>query len=77
MIMLDEEGLIEFWNESAEKIFGYTRIEALGHNLHTMLVPPSFLEAHIRAFPHFQKLWSCVFTRFKVVIRCLNEKSGY
>jgi len=55
MIMLDEEGLIEFWNESAEKIFGYTRIEVLGCNLHAMLVPLSFLEAHISAFPHFQK----------------------
>ncbi|MFI3198010.1 MAG: PAS domain S-box protein [Methylococcaceae bacterium] len=55
MIMLDEDGLIEFWNESAEKIFGYIRIEVLGCNLHTMLVPPSFLEAHISAFPHFQK----------------------
>jgi len=55
MIMLDEEGLIEFWNESAEKIFGYSRIEALGCNLHAMLVPTSFFDAHNRAFPHFQK----------------------
>ena len=55
IIMLDEAGNINFWNEAAEKIFGYARAEVIGHNLHTMLVPQSFREAHLRAFQHFQK----------------------
>jgi len=55
IIMLDEAGNIAFWNKSAEKIFGYARQEVLGHNLHTMLIPPSIREEYLRAFPHFQQ----------------------
>ncbi|WKJ91013.1 PAS domain S-box protein [Methylomonas montana] len=55
IIMLDDAGNIEFWNEAAGRIFGNARAEVLGHNLHTMLVPLSFREAHRRAFPHFQQ----------------------
>lgn len=55
IIMQDEAGNISFWNEAAEKLFGYIREEAIGHNLHTMLTPLRFREAHLRAFPHFQQ----------------------
>ena len=55
IIMLDEAGNINFWNEAAEKIFGYARAEIIGHNLLTMLVPQSFREAHFRGYQHFQK----------------------
>ena len=55
IIMLDATGNITFWNEAAEKMFGYAREEILGRNLHTTLAPLPFREAHLRAFPHFQK----------------------
>ena len=55
MIMLDEAGLITFWNDAAEKIFGYARAEVLGQNLHAMLTPLPYMKDHLRAFPYFQK----------------------
>ena len=55
IIMLDETGNIVFWNKAAEKMFGYSRKEILGRYLHTILTPLPFREAHLRAFPHFQK----------------------
>jgi PAS domain S-box-containing protein len=55
IIMLDEAGNITFWNEAAERIFGYARAEVIGHCLHTLVVPLSLRDAHLRAFPHFQK----------------------
>ena len=39
IIMMDSQGLISFWNPAAENIFGYTTDEAIGENLHTLLVP--------------------------------------
>jgi PAS domain S-box-containing protein len=54
IIMLDDEGLISFWNPAAEKIFGYSQDEAIGKVLHTLIVPDSYREQHFRNFPSFQ-----------------------
>jgi len=54
ILMMDPNGLISFWNPAAERILGYTREEALGQNLHTLIVPPRYLAAHRAAFPLFQ-----------------------
>ncbi len=55
IICMDNDGNISFWNKAAEKIFGYSREEALGENLHNLMVPVRFHEAHLKAFPKFQK----------------------
>jgi diguanylate cyclase (GGDEF)-like protein/PAS domain S-box-containing protein len=53
--MLDPEGRISFWNPSAEHIFGYTRDEALGQDLHLLLAPERYHDAHHKAFIEFQQ----------------------
>ena len=55
IIMIDAEGLISYWNPAAERILGYTRSEAMGMNLHNLIVPPRFHQAHHTAFPTFQQ----------------------
>ena len=55
IIMIDSEGLITFWNPAAERIFGYSADEAVGVNLHNLIVPSRFHEAHFTAFPEFQR----------------------
>jgi PAS domain S-box-containing protein len=54
ILMLDNDGNIVLWNAAAEKIFGYSRQEALGRNLHTLLVPARFHEVQRAAFSHFR-----------------------
>ena len=54
IIMMDNEGRISLWNESAERMFGYTAAEVLGKNLHALLTPVRYHEAHQKAFGHFQ-----------------------
>lgn len=46
IIIMDGEGRISFWNASAEKIFGYTAAEAMGKELHPLLVPAEYLGAY-------------------------------
>ncbi|MCX5881117.1 MAG: PAS domain S-box protein, partial [Deltaproteobacteria bacterium] len=53
IIMMDPNGLISFWNPAAEHILGYKRTEAIGQNLHALIVPPRYYEAHQAAFPVF------------------------
>jgi len=42
IIMSDHEDRIAFWNPAAETMFGYTAEEALGRELHPLLVPARF-----------------------------------
>ena len=54
IIMMNPEGKIEFWNKAAEKIFGYSSKEALGQNLHRLIVPEHFHMTHEKAFETFK-----------------------
>lgn len=55
IIKMDARGMITFWNPAAERILGYSPAEALGQNLHALLVPERFRAAHAAAFPEFQR----------------------
>lgn len=39
IVMMNAEGIITFWNGSAERMFGYSEMEAVGRNLHDLLAP--------------------------------------
>lgn len=53
ILMMDSAGRIIFWNNAAEKIFGYAAEEALGKELHTLIVPERFREAFYKNIPAF------------------------
>jgi PAS domain S-box-containing protein len=55
IIMVDDSGLVTFWNPAAEVMSGYAAKDALGRKLHEFLAPERFRAAHVNAFPHFQK----------------------
>ncbi|KAF0164165.1 MAG: hypothetical protein FD157_2530 [Rhodocyclaceae bacterium] len=54
ILMLDNDGNISLWNAAAERMFGYSSAEALGMNLHDLLAPERFHEAHRIGFEHFR-----------------------
>lgn len=51
--MLDALGRIAFWNDSAERIFGYSRDEALGQEAHLLLAPDRYHASYRAAWPRF------------------------
>lgn len=53
ILMIDDKGKISYWNRAAEKIFGYSEEEVIGHNLHDLITPKRFMEAHKIGFKHF------------------------
>jgi PAS domain S-box-containing protein len=53
VIMADASGRVVEFNPAAERIFGYTRDEALGRPLAELIVPPSLRERHTTAFSRF------------------------
>lgn len=54
IIMLDQRCNISYWNPAAEKIFGYSRDEALERDLHELLAPERFREAFRHGFERFR-----------------------
>ncbi|MGJ5819694.1 hybrid sensor histidine kinase/response regulator [Paludibaculum fermentans] len=55
IILLDDEGRVVHWNEAAIGMFGYETSEVIGRNMHSLLAPSRFLDAHRSAFSNFQK----------------------
>ncbi len=53
ILMMDPQGAISYWNPAAESIFGYPREEAIGKDLHRLLAPERYHNAHHAAFPEF------------------------
>lgn len=53
ILMMDPQGHIAFWNPAAERIFGYTSAEVVGMNLHRLIAPQRYHEAHHAAFAEF------------------------
>jgi PAS domain S-box-containing protein len=55
IIMMNNEGNILYWNEAAERIFGYTEEEIIGKKLHETIVPERFHEDILKGFKRFQE----------------------
>ncbi|MBL6934193.1 MAG: response regulator [Alphaproteobacteria bacterium] len=49
IITANDQSEIIFWNESAERIFGYTGVEALGHSL-DVIIPEHLRNPHMEGF---------------------------
>lgn len=52
-IAVDDGDRIIEWNLQAERTFGWTRDEVLGRQLHDVIIPVRFQEAHLRGIEHF------------------------
>jgi PAS domain S-box-containing protein len=55
LIMMGSKGNITYWNEAAERIFGYTKEEVIDRDLHRLLVPKKYLEAFTKGFESFKE----------------------
>ncbi|MCD6305513.1 MAG: PAS domain S-box protein [Deltaproteobacteria bacterium] len=55
IVTMDNEGNISFWNKAAERMFGYAKAEVSGKELHRLLAPRRFHQAHMESFRLFQE----------------------
>lgn len=54
VIMVDGEGKVAYWSPSAERIFGYTKDEMLGEQLHNKVMPERYQQQFISGFTEFK-----------------------
>lgn len=50
---MDRDGRIVDWNETATKIFGWTKEEALGRSMAETIIPMQFREPHRQGLQRF------------------------
>lgn len=55
IVQMDDKGRISFWNKAARTIFGYTREEAVGKDLHKLVVPERYQRQFEKAYPVFKQ----------------------
>ena len=52
-ILIDGDGVVHFWNQQAEAVFGWTAGEALGQQLSALIVPERYRERHEQGLAGF------------------------
>jgi PAS domain S-box-containing protein len=52
-VLMDQQGLVTYWNPSAERIFGRSREDAVGRLVSELVIPERFRDAHARGFLRF------------------------
>lgn len=52
-VAIDRYGVVIDWNASAERMFGWSRKDALGQRLSETIIPPRYRLAHDRGLDHF------------------------
>ncbi len=55
ILMMDTVGQITLFNMAAERVFGWSLKEALGKDLHALLVPKQYHDAHAHAIGRFRE----------------------
>ena len=55
VVTLDAQGTIRDWNAQAELIFGRTREEAVGQQLHELIIPARYRAQHVRGMKRYLK----------------------
>jgi sigma-B regulation protein RsbU (phosphoserine phosphatase) len=53
IVIMDAYGIINDWNRPAEKIFGWSKVEAIGQRLEELIIPPRFRDAHRQGLERF------------------------
>jgi diguanylate cyclase (GGDEF)-like protein/PAS domain S-box-containing protein len=54
IVMLDDQGLVVYWNAAAQRIFGFGADEVLGRDLHRLIIEPALYPAFAAGFQAFQ-----------------------
>ncbi|MCD4693069.1 MAG: PAS domain S-box protein, partial [Calditrichales bacterium] len=55
IIMTDNNGNVTYWNNSAERIFGFTEEAAFGKEIHKLIVPQRYHKKAEKGFASFKK----------------------
>jgi len=53
IVIMDAHGIIIDWNHHAEKMFGWSKQDAIGQRLEMLIIPPRFRKLHNQGLDHY------------------------
>ncbi|MBT4483244.1 MAG: PAS domain S-box protein, partial [Candidatus Latescibacteria bacterium] len=74
IIMMNEDGNVSYWNEAAEKIFGYSKDEVFGRDLHLLIIPKKYYDVYNNGVKEFKKTGKNEVIGKTIEITALNKK---
>jgi two-component system sensor kinase FixL len=76
IIVIDQDGIIQFWNPKAEAIFGWNYAEIRGQKLTNTIIPAQYREAHENGMKRFLQTGEAHVLNKTIEITALN-KAGH
>jgi PAS domain S-box-containing protein len=73
IVTIDEEGKVHDFNAASEKLFGYTRDEAVGQDMAELIVPEKFREAHREGMRHWKATGEANVFGIRIEIEAQNK----
>jgi two-component system sensor histidine kinase/response regulator len=73
VVTIDADSVIIDWNSAAERIFGWSRDEAMGQKIHHMIVPKQYRELHEAGLRQYLKTGKGNMINRRVEISALNR----
>ncbi len=55
IVLMDDRGMVTYWNRAGEKMFGYDKGEIVGQQLHKFIVPKRYGNQYKKGIEQFQK----------------------
>lgn len=73
-VLIDSQGLIAGWNKLAEKTFGWSKAEAMGKALQTLIIPPAYRDQHLRGMGRFLASGEHLILNKRIEINALDRQ---
>ena len=74
VITIDLSGNITEWNPQAEILFGYTKEEALGNNMASLIIPEKYRKGHAAGMERFRQTGETRVSNKRIVISGLHKE---
>ena len=55
IVIMDQSGLVRYWNAAATSMFGYHESEVIGRDMHDLIAPPRYRESIQSGLAHFRQ----------------------
>ncbi|MEZ5673069.1 MAG: PAS domain S-box protein [Thiotrichaceae bacterium] len=76
IVMMDDTGKISYWNAAAERMFGYSKAQAIGNPLHILVSPERYLANFESNFHRFRSSGQGNVVGRTVELPGLNQEGG-